>query len=328
MTNDVDISEDDILRLHPAVLEQLLRDHTTGRNIFWATPSYAHLGEGFAYGDPITPDHITGRYGRVIQPRAVKSAAEQTRRSKDMAEVFTPSWVCNAQNNLVDEAWFGRAGVFNTEHPDTRTWIPTPAPIAFPEGRTWRDYVREPRLEMACGEAPYLVIRYDTVTGQPISDLAHRIGLLDRKLRIVSENTSTSGEWLKAAKEALQATYGFEWQGDNLLLAREAVLFTFCDYYEDKFHRPVPERSLPGVAYVVSWNLWQMDGLRLVVPCSCDNVFEENLLGERTRVQCQACRKGLAYGHIGTRCRIRDWRYTGKNPDRQRPYFEIVNKPR
>ena len=26
------------------------------------------------------------------------------------AEVFTPSWVCNCQNNLVDDAWFGYAG--------------------------------------------------------------------------------------------------------------------------------------------------------------------------------------------------------------------------
>ena len=29
--------------------------------------------------------------------------------------MFTPSWVCNAQNNLIDDAWFGRKGVFNEE---------------------------------------------------------------------------------------------------------------------------------------------------------------------------------------------------------------------
>ncbi len=29
-----------------------------------------------------------------------------------------------------------------------------------------------------------------------------RIGLLDRKLRIVSENTTTTREWLEAAKDA------------------------------------------------------------------------------------------------------------------------------
>jgi hypothetical protein len=32
-----------------------------------------------------------------------------------MAEVFTPSWICNAQNNLIDNTWFGRDNVFNKE---------------------------------------------------------------------------------------------------------------------------------------------------------------------------------------------------------------------
>ncbi len=47
MANDVDISENDLLRSRPEVLQKLLLDHTTQKNIFWATDSYAHLGEGF-----------------------------------------------------------------------------------------------------------------------------------------------------------------------------------------------------------------------------------------------------------------------------------------
>lgn len=109
----VDINETEIFNLYPEVLEALLKDHTTGRNIFWATDSYAHKGEGFQYSDTITVEHIIGENGMVIQPRALKSKCEQTERTKGMAEVFTPSWVCNAQNNLVDEAWFGRKNVFN-----------------------------------------------------------------------------------------------------------------------------------------------------------------------------------------------------------------------
>ena len=35
--NKVDILENDILQRYPDVLAELLRDHTTGRNIFWAT---------------------------------------------------------------------------------------------------------------------------------------------------------------------------------------------------------------------------------------------------------------------------------------------------
>ncbi len=113
MANDVDISENDLLRSHPEVLRKLLLDHTTHKNIFWATESYAHMGEGFGFDDEITVDHITGENGRVIQPRAVKAAEVQTQRAKDMAEVFTSAWICNAQNNLVDNEWFGRTDVFN-----------------------------------------------------------------------------------------------------------------------------------------------------------------------------------------------------------------------
>ena len=320
MANDVDISENDLLRSHPEVLQKLLLDHTTHKNIFWATDSYAHLGEGFGFDDEITVEHITGDNGCTIQPRAVKAAEVQTQRAKDMAEVFTPSWICNAQNNLVDNEWFGRTGVFNTEHADSHSWTPTEGKIEFPEGKTWRDYVLDNRLEVTCGEAPYLVSRYDTVTGLPVNPLNRRIGILDRKLRVVSENTETSGEWLKAAKEALQSTYGFEWQGDNLLLAREAVFYTFCDYYEAKFHKPVPEKSLIGIAYIISWNLWQMDGLRLVIPGSCDKVFDRGLFGE-TKLECPACKKGVMDGHIGIRCRIRDWRYSGKDKAKEKPYF-------
>jgi hypothetical protein len=185
-----------------------------------------------------------------------------------MAEVFTPSWVCNAQNNLVDEAWFGRKDVFNTENSENHTWKPYPKHISFPEGKTWRDYVRATRMEMTCGEAPYLVSRYDTTTGEMIP-LEQRIGLLDRKLRVVSENTETSGDWLDWAQIAYQNTYGFEWQGDNLLLAREALLWTFIENYQAKFHKQPMLKSIKYIAYIISWNIWQMDGLKGVVPGSC-----------------------------------------------------------
>lgn len=327
MENETDISENNLLHSHPEVLEKLLLDHTTHKHIFWATDSYAEWGEGFRFADEITVAHITGEHGRVIQPRAVKSAEVQSQRSKNMAEIFTPAWICNTQNNLVDEAWFGRSCIFNTGNEEDYAWTPVEAPIVFPDGvkgRTWKDYVKDPRLEMTCGEAPYLVSRYDAVTGEPILPLNRRIGLLDRKLRIVSENTTTSGEWLQWAKEALMATYGFEWQGDNLLLAREAVFYTFCDYYEAKFGRQVPEKSLEGMAYIISWNLWQMDGLRMVIPGSCDQVFQpsQNLFDTTIEKQeCPGCKNGTRTGHIGIKCRIKDWQYSGKDEERKKPYF-------
>lgn len=157
MQHQADISETVFFRQYPEILETLLKDHTTQQNIFWATDSYAGLGQGFQYLDLITTAHIIGEHGMVIRPRALKTRGEQIGRTKDMAEVFTPSWVCNAQNNLVDDAWFGHKGSFNIEDDTSKSWKATRTPVAFPEGKTWKDYVRSTRMEITCGEAPYLV---------------------------------------------------------------------------------------------------------------------------------------------------------------------------
>ena len=298
------------LGLDAAVLSVLLRDHTTGRNIFWATHDYESLGSEYGYHSEMLPRLITGEHGMVVRPRVLKSKEEQTDRAKDMAEVFTPSWICNAQNNLVDEAWFGRQNVFNTEDPSTHTWKSNTNKIEFPEGKTWKDYVRATRMEMTCGEAPYLVSRYDTTTGETIP-LKERIGLLDRKLRVVSENVDNSGEWLEWAQTAFKNTYGFEWQGDNLLLAREALLWTFIEYYQEKFGKAPLIKSINYIAYIISWNLWQMDGLKGVVPDSCKNgvsVIIRTLFGEEEQVvNCTGCQQEDIRRHNGKYCLIRDW---------------------
>lgn len=305
----IDIREDDLLALSAVVLDTLLRDHTTGQNIFWATHDYEALGSEYSYHSPIMPHLITGERGMVIRPRVLKTKEQQTDRAKDMAEVFTPSWVCNAQNNLIDEAWFGHKDVFNVEDTTNHTWQSTTDKITFPEGKTWRDYVNENRLEITCGEAPYLVSRYDATTGELIP-IAQRIGLLDRKLRIVSENTETSGEWLKAAQTAFMSTYGYEWQGDNLILARENLLYTFIDYYKAKFGKEPQLKSLLYIAYIISWNIWQMDGLKGVIPDSCGErrTIVADLFGETEHVsQCQGCNNGDIRSHNGTYALIKDW---------------------
>lgn len=334
--SDVDISEQDIWDYEPDVLNKLLIDHTMSAkaraesndqskfaNIFWATNDYETQREGdakvgYRYNDQIMPDKIIGQNGRVIMPRVLKDKQLQIDRTKDKAEVFTPSWVCNAQNNLVDEAWFGRKDVFNREvvnEDGTHTWIPTEGNIVFPEGdkqKTWKKYVAENRLEITCGEAPYLVSRYDTTTGESIP-LHNRIGLLDRKLRVVGENTDMPDEWLKWTRKAYMSTYGYEWQGDNLLLAREALLYTFIEYYKDKFPgETLKKSSIVGIARIISWNLWQMDGIKMVVPDSCDKVVIQTLFGEEKQ-ECKACKEGKTTGHIGVHCLIRDWNM--KKPD-------------
>ena len=100
-TNAADVSENDLRERYPEVLEVLLCDHTTGKNIFWATDNYAEMGEGFNYHDEIMPACITGKYGKIIRPRVQKDKELQTARIRDMAEVFTPSWICNAQTILI-----------------------------------------------------------------------------------------------------------------------------------------------------------------------------------------------------------------------------------
>ncbi len=310
MNNPVDINETMVFEQYPEVLEMLLKDHTTGKNIFWATDSYSHLGKGYQFNDEIKIEHITEKNGMIIRPRVLKERTEQNERTKGMAEVFTPSWVCNVQNNLVDDVWFGQAGVFNTEEGNGHKWIENPGKIQFPEGKSWKSYVRATRMEITCGEAPYLVSRYDTTTGEEI-EIERRIGMLDRKLRVVGENTQTTTEWLEMAQEAFKHVYGYEWQGDNLLLAREALLVSFVEYYFSKFGKMPLKKSLLYIAYIISWNIWQMDGLKGVVPGSCKDgvtVTEPGLFGETESIEnCLGCRTGDIKQHNGIYCLIRDW---------------------
>lgn len=315
--NVIDIPESKILDYDAEVAGILLFDHTTRKNIMWCTDDYASLGSGYHASDEITIEKITGEHENLIRPRALKTMEQQRDRTRDKAEVFTPSWICNAQNNLVDNAWFGREGVFNTEN-NNKTWTTNTEKITFPKDKTWKDYIRETCLEITCGEAPYLASRYDTVTGGLIP-LEKRIGLLDRKMRVIGENADNHEEWLKWVQVAYQNIYGYEWQGDNLLLARESLLQTFFEYHARKFGEdyPLPIEFVRSIAYIISWNLWQMDGLKGVVPGSCDNVMESpqelSFLEEPKPVkkECPGCKKknpldGI-HAHIGTYSLIMDW---------------------
>lgn len=293
-------------------MEILLRDHTTQKNIFWATNNYCYLGESYAFVAPILPELITAENGNIIMPRVQKDKEMQQSRVRDMAEVFTPSWICNAQNNLIDTAWFGNENIFNTEITDgegLNTWQVNDEKIIFPAGKTWKHYVRDTRLEMTCGEAPYITSRYDTTTGEFIP-IEKRIGLLDRKLRVISENVDISGKWLKAAQTAYENTYAFEWQGDSLLLAREAMLYTFIENYERKFGKQPLLKSIQYIAYIISWNVWQMDGLKGLIPNSCGErkTIELELFGDRQIVTvCEGCKTDNIHKHNGIYCLIKDW---------------------
>ena len=309
---NADIKENNILNIDPIVLSILLIDRTTNKNIIWATDNYKNKGIGYGENQTIEINLITGKNGNIIKPRIEKNKKEQQVRAREKAEVFTPSWVCNVQNNLIDEAWFGYKDVFNKEINDG--WETIYRKVKFPENKDWKEYIEDTRLEVSCGEAPYIVSRYDTVSGKviPIKD---RIGLLDRKLRIVTENTETKEEWLEWVEKAYKNVYGYDWQGDNVLIARENLLFTLVDYYRDRFKEDIDKATLIIFAEIISWNIWQMDGLKCVIPNSCKNqtIEQLSLFGKVVKgIKCPGCEKGNNLKHNGKQCKIMDWKKNKK----------------
>ena len=260
-----------------AVLDTLLKDRSTGKNIIWATDPPEELQtvmyEPVTDRSQITTQQLGLTHYEVVLPRMMKQTDTQQQRTRKKGEVFSPAWVCNKMNNALDDDWFRGlgageiAGQFTVELP--QGWQTVETPVQFPAcgGKTpaWVRYVQSRRLEVTCGEAPFLASRYDAATGEMIP-VARRIGILDRKLRVVSENAATEDEWRKYATHAVQSTYGYEYQGDNLLLARVNLLLTYAEHLQARWQRKPAKEELQPIATIISWNLWQMDGLRLSVP--------------------------------------------------------------
>ncbi len=282
------------------ILSILLLDRTTEKNILWATDDYPP----FSSKSQIQISQITGLHSERIKPRIQKQKEEQQNRTRNKAEVFTPSWICNAQNNLIDEAWFGRKDVFNSleivdGNVNEKKWKSRKTKIKFSTDieshKTWQDYVKLTRLEITCGEAPYLVSRYDTVSGKAIK-LKERIGLLDRKMRVICENAANEAEYFLWATVAFQNSYGFELQGDNLLLARANLLLSFNEYTKHFLKRFPTEEEQMKIAEIISWNLWQMDGLTFSTPFSSGDDGEQGFLFEEMNTQ------------ENFPCKIMDWK--------------------
>ena len=236
----IDISEESLSKESADLLKILLKDRTTKKNIVWATHSYELLGKGFDPSDRITPSRVTGAYANLIQPRSEKSKYEQKDRTKIRAEVFTPTWLVKKQNGYVE---------------------------AELESLDLEDYIQLRWLEITCGEAPYMVTRYDTVTGEEIP-LSERVGFVDRKLQRISREVSDEVAFYELIKEAYRVSYGYEYQGDSLLLARENLLATFEDYYLAKTGNQPTLEQKKEIATIISYNVFQMDGLKKSSPYS------------------------------------------------------------
>lgn len=245
----IDISEESLAKESADLLKILLKDRTTKKSIVWATHSYELLGKGFAPSARINPSKVTGTYANLIQPRSEKSKYEQKDRTKIRAEVFTPTWLVEKQNGYVE---------------------------AELETLNLEDYIQVRWLEITCGEAPYMVTRYDTVTGEEIP-LSERVGFVDRKLQRISREVSDEATFYKLVKKAYRASYGYEYQGDSLLLARENLLATFEDYYLAKIGSQPTLEQKKEIATIISYNIFQMDGLKKSSPYSASQGQSQQL---------------------------------------------------
>ena len=214
-------------------LPVLLQDHTTGKNIIWATDPPPELGAGFA--DEITLEQLDKVQ---LVPRVQKRLADQKKRTNKKAEVFTPTWVCKKMTDVAEKDLVGK---------------------------DWIEYINKTCLEVTCGEAPFLTSRYDPTTGEPVA-IPDRVGILDRKLRVIQENANHKFQWKALVSSAYQSVYGYEYQGDNLLLARVNLFLTFTENWIEKLGLPISASWAIAVATRISWNVWQMDGLKDTVP--------------------------------------------------------------
>lgn len=166
--------QDEILKLHSiGLLNRLLADKATGTNILWATDAYREQGAEYQRDKEITAQLITGSHSNIIKNRARKALEQRSERTRQRGEVFTPLWVCRKMNDFADETWFDRPDVFAKDGQPTQH-------VSFSKHRSWQQYADDRRLEITCGEAPYLVSRYDVATGE-IIPIANRIGVLDRR---------------------------------------------------------------------------------------------------------------------------------------------------
>ena len=215
-------------------IPDLLVDKTTGENIIFAEDEYEGYGLTDHYTEDIMKELIASKQ---LNYRVRKSIEHQKSRTKKNAEVFTPHWICQQMIEMCEP----------------------------PED--WQEFVQSTWLEITCGEAPFCVSRYDATTGETIP-LYERIGVLDRKMQVINENVDDKREWTKWTERAFKTTYGYEFQGDNLFIARVNVLRCFVDYYRDKWNEMPSKDAILKMINIITWNFWQMDGLKDTIPFS------------------------------------------------------------
>ena len=237
-------------------LSLLLQDKNSGKNIIWATEDFEKYGFDYLFNSEMTSYSINSVKLEDLQPRVSKSKENQKGRTREKAEVFTPAWTCDEMNSYFDSDWFSQKRKISNGK----------IKYMFDDKKTLKGYVDLRKLEITCGEAPFVISRYDTTTGEMI-EVKNRIGFLDRKLLAISQYINDKEEWFNMVCRAYESSYGYEYQGDNLLKARINLFYTFLEFYEYKWKLGFPSDSeLKRISNIISRNFWQMDGLTYTIP--------------------------------------------------------------
>lgn len=252
----------DIKFIHElGVLEKLLKDQTTNKNIVWSTDAYEDFGPEFNKESEILLMQILGT--NFFINRASKNKITQLERTKSHAEVFSSSSLCKKMTENFDQLLESNFYLNNDQ-------------ISLISQKSWQRYIELKVLEICCGEAPFLVNRYDSVTGKKIN-FNNRIGLLDKKIKIINENVLLEKEWFDWIIVAFQSTYGYELQGDSLLISRINLLQTFIESVNRRWNRNPSKKELELIIEIITWNIWQMDGLTYQSPYKSKDDFLEQI---------------------------------------------------
>lgn len=249
-------------KIEAPVLKKLLEDKTTGKNIIWATDTYKELGPGYESDSQIRLDHIQQK--DIIKPRIQKALEIQRQRTRKSAEVYTPSWICNRMNHQFDLYWIFKE--MKPKYSLEKSNISDDKAInQIISSANWKEYIQRKVLEITCGEAPFLTSRYDPASGEPI-EVEDRIGLLDRKIKVITGNVKTYKEWMDFLFKALKSIYGYEFQGDSLLVGRINIYLSVLETIKYIWKREPEDKDKLEIANIISWNIFQMDGLTDNIP--------------------------------------------------------------
>lgn len=289
----INISDDMIELNRAGLLKKLLEDKTTKGQILWGTDAYRERGPAFEREREMDTSLLLYENAGLLKTRARKAFEQQSERTRQHGEVFTPRWICDVMIDHLDKEWFGVKEIDFLSSMD----------VLFVK-KKWKKYVDSKRLEITCGEGPFLVQRYDVSTGN-IIPVPERKGILDRKLQVVSRYAETEEEWKIWAKRAYEATYGYEFQGDNLLISRVNFMMTYREFYQKRWQKEPEFSEWEKIENIITWNLWQMDGLTGEIPYARMDPLGPDLF--------QLADPAFKEEDIHPACRIYDWRNEKKS---------------